>query len=206
MNFKFSPSKNEFEYREYINYRTVNTVVNKIYISCVKLLGYILVFINMFKLFNKNKFASNINTAILLLFLGITVIIILICLLGKKIGMKKYKKQFVDIDTIYSFKMDEHKICRANKYSYIEAPLKSITDIIKIDAGLIIKLKDIREDIFIPIKSLPIEEKEFVNYIEDKNRELEVKEYKGGSNKKLFKLFLEAYGLVLTAIILGLIL
>lgn len=206
MNFKFSPSKNEFEYREYINYRTVNTVVNKIYISCVKLLGYILVFINMFKLFNKNKFASNINTAILLLFLGITVIIILICLLGKKIGMKKYKKQFVDIDTIYSFKMDEYKICRENKYSYIEAPLKSITDIIKIDAGLIIKLKDIREDIFIPIKSLPIEEKEFVNYIEDKNRELEVKEYKGGSNKKLFKLFLEAYGLVLTAIILGLIL
>lgn len=206
MNFKFSPSKNEFEYREYINYRTVNTVVNKIYISCVKLLGYILVFINMFKLFNKNKFASNINTAILLLFLGITVIIILICLLGKKIGMKKYKKQFVDIDTIYSFKMDEYKICRENKYSYIEAPLKSITEIIKIDAGLIIKLKDIREDIFIPIKSLPIEEKEFVNYIEDKNRELEVKEYKGGSNKKLFKLFLEAYGLVLTAIILGLIL
>lgn len=206
MNFKFSPSKNEFEYREYINYRIVNTVVNKIYISCVKLLGYILVFINIFKLFNKNKFASNINTAILLLFLGITVIIILICLLGKKIGMKKYKKQFVDIDTIYSFKMDEYKICRENKYSYIEAPFKSITEIIKIDAGLIIKLKDIREDIFIPIKSLPIEEKEFINYIEDKNRELEVKEYKGGSNKKLFKLFLEVYGLVLTAIILGLIL
>ena len=68
MNFKFSPSKNEFEYREYINYRTMNTVFNKIYITCVKLLGYILVFINIFKLFNKNKFASNITTAILLLF------------------------------------------------------------------------------------------------------------------------------------------
>lgn len=206
MNFKFSPSKNEFEYREYINYRVGSAVVNKIYMSCVKLLGYILVFINIFKLFNKYKFASNITTAILLLFLGITVIVILICLLGKKIGMKKYKKQFVDIDTIYSFKMDECTIYRENKHSYIEAPLKSITEIIKIDSGLIIKLRDISEDIFIPIKSLPIEEKEFINYIEDKNRELEVKEYKGGSNKKLFKLFLEVYGLVLTAIILGLIL
>lgn len=204
MNFKFSPSKNEFEYREYINYRTVNTVVNKIYISCVKLLGYILVFINIFKLFNKNKFASNINTAILLLFLGITVIIILICLLGKKIGMKKYKKQFVDIDTIYSFKMDEYKICRENKHSYIEAPFKSITEIIKIDSGLIIKLRDISEDIFIPIKSLPIEEKEFIHYIEDKNSELEVKEYKSSSKKKLFKLCLEGYGLLIIAIILGL--
>ena len=207
MNFKFSPSENEFEYREYINYRVGSAVVNKIYMSCcVKLLGYILVFINVFKLFNKYKFASNITTAILLLFLGITVIVILICLLRKKIGMKKYKKQFVDIDTIYSFKMDEYKICRENKYSYIEAPLKSITDIIKIDAGLIIKLKDIREDIFIPIKSLPIEEKEFIHYIEDKNMELEVKEYKGVSNKKLFKLFLEVYGLLIVATILGLIL
>lgn len=120
--------------------------------------------------------------------------------------MKKYKKEFVDIDTIYSFKIDEYKICRENKYSYIEAPLKSITKIIKIDAGLIIKLKDIREDIFIPIKSLPIEEKEFIHYIEDKNMELEVKEYKGVSNKKLFKLFLEVYGLLIVATILGLIL
>ena len=204
MNFKFSPSKNEFEYREYINYRTVNTVVNKIYISCVKLLGYILVFINMFKLFNKYKFASNITTAILLLFLGITVIVILICLLGKKIGMKKYKKQFVDSDTIYSFKMDECTIYRENKHSYIEAPLKSITEIIKIDSGLIIKLKDISEDIFIPIKSLPIEEKEFIHYIEDKNSDLEVKEYKSSSKKKLFKLCLEGYGLLIIAIILGL--
>ncbi|WP_049177957.1 hypothetical protein [Clostridium paraputrificum] len=204
MNFKFSPSKNEFEYREYINYRTVNTVVNKIYISCVKLLGYILVFINMFKLFNKYKFASNITTAILLLFLGITAIVILICLLGKKIGMKKYKKQFVDSDTIYSFKMDECTIYRENKHSYIEAPLKSITEIIKIDSGLIIKLKDISEDIFIPIKSLPIEEKEFIHYIEDKNSDLEVKEYKSSSKKKLFKLCLEGYGLLIIAIILGL--
>lgn len=204
MNFKFSPSKNEFEYREYINYRTMNTVVNKIYITCVKLLGYILVFINIFKLFNKNKFASNITTAILLLFFGITVIIILICLLGKKIGMKKYKKQFVDIDTIYSFKMDEYKICRENKYSYIEAPLESITEIIIIYAGLIIKLRDISEDIFIPIKSLPIGEKEFINYIEEKNSELKVKEYKSSSKKKLFKLCLEVYGLLTIAIILGL--
>ena len=204
MNFKFSPSKNEFEYREYINYRTMNTVVNKIYITCVKLLGYILVFINIFKLFNKNKFASNITTAILLLFFGITVIIILICLLGKKIGMKKYKKQFVDINTIYSFKMDEYKICRENKYSYIEAPLESITEIIIIYAGLIIKLRDISEDIFIPIKSLPIGEKEFINYIEEKNSELKVKEYKSSSKKKLFKLCLEVYGLLTIAIILGL--
>ena len=204
MNFKFSPSKNEFEYREYINYRTMNTVFNKIYITCVKLLGYILAFINIFKLFNKNKFASNITTAILLLFFGITVIIILICLLGKKIGMKKYKKQFVDIDTIYSFKMDEYKICRENKYSYIEAPLESITEIIIIYAGLIIKLRDISEDIFIPIKSLPIGEKEFINYIEEKNSELKVKEYKSSSKKKLFKLCLEVYGLLTIAIILGL--
>lgn len=204
MNFKFSPSKNEFEYREYINYRIGSAVVNKIYMSCVKLLGYILVFINVFKLFNKYKFASNITTAILLLFLGITVIVILICLLGKKIGMKKYKKQFVDIDTIYSFKMDECTIYRENKHSYIEAPLKSITEIIKIDSGLIIKLRDISEDIFIPIKSLPIEEKEFIHYIEDKNSELEVKEYKSSSKKKLFKLCLEGYGLLIIAIILGL--
>lgn len=204
MNFKFSPSKNEFEYREYINYRGGSAVVNKIYMSCVKLLGYILVFINVFKLFNKNKFASNITTAILLLFFGITVIIILICLLGKKIGMKKYKKQFVDIDTIYSFKMDECTICRENKYSYIEAPLESITEIIIIYAGLIIKLRDISEDIFIPIKSLPIGEKEFINYIEDKNSELKVKEYKSSSKKKLFELCLEGYGLLIIAIILGL--
>ena len=204
MNFKFSPSKNEFEYREYINYRVSSAVVNKIYMSCVKLLGYILVFINVFKLFNKYKFASNITTAILLLFVGITAIVILICLLGKKIGMKKYKKQFVDIDTIYSFKMDECTIYRENKHSYIEAPLKSITEIIKIDSGLIIKLKDISEDIFIPIKSLPIEEKEFIHYIEDKNSDLEVKEYKSSSKKKLFKLCLEGYGLLIIAIILGL--
>lgn len=204
MNFKFSPSKNEFEYREYINYRVGSAVVNKIYMSCVKLLGYILVFINVFKLFNKYKFASNITTAILLLFLGITAIVILICLLGKKIGMKKYKKQFVDIDTIYSFKMDECTIYRENKHSYIEAPLKSITEIIKIDSGLIIKLRDISEDIFIPIKSLPIEEKEFIHYIEDKNSDLEVKEYKSSSKKKLFKLCLEGYGLLIIAIILGL--
>lgn len=204
MNFKFSPSKNEFEYREYINYRVSSAVVNKIYMSCVKLLGYILVFINVFKLFNKYKFASNITTAILLLFLGITAIVILICLLGKKIGMKKYKKQFVDIDTIYSFKMDECTIYRENKHSYIEAPLKSITEIIKIDSGLIIKLKDISEYIFIPIKSLPIEEKEFIHYIEDKNSDLEVKEYKSSSKKKLFKLCLEGYGLLIIAIILGL--
>lgn len=204
MNFKFSPSKNEFEYREYINYRVSSAVVNKIYMSCVKLLGYILVFINVFKLFNKYKFASNITTAILLLFLGITAIVILICLLGKKIGMKKYKKQFVDSDTIYSFKMDECTIYRENKHSYIEAPLKSITEIIKIDSGLIIKLKDISEDIFIPIKSLPIEEKEFIHYIEDKNSDLEVKEYKSSSKKKLFKLCLEGYGLLIIAIILGL--
>ena len=204
MNFKFSPSKNEFEYREYINYRVSSAVVNKIYMSCVKLLGYILVFINVFKLFNKYKFASNITTAILLLFLGITAIVILICLLGKKIGMKKYKKQFVDIDTIYSFKMDECTIYRENKHSYIEAPLKSITEIIKIDSGLIIKLKDISEDIFIPSKSLPIEVKEFIHYIEDKNSDLEVKEYKSSSKKKLFKLCLEGYGLLIIAIILGL--
>ena len=204
MNFKFSPSKNEFEYREYINYRVSSAVVNKIYMSCVKLLGYILVFINVFKLFNKYKFASNITTAILLLFLGITAIVILICLLGNKIGMKKYKKQFVDIDTIYSFKMYECTIYRENKHSYIEAPLKSITEIIKIDSGLIIKLRDISEDIFIPIKSLPIEEKEFIHYIEDKNSELEVKEYKSSSKKKLFKLCLEGYGLLIIAIILGL--
>ena len=125
-------------------------------------------------------------------------------LIRKKIGMKKYKKQFVDIDTIYSFKMDECTICRENKHSYIEAPLKSITEIIKIDSGLIIKLRDISEDIFIPIKSLPIEEKEFIHYIEDKNSELEVKEYKSSSKKKLFKLCLEGYGLLIIAIILGL--
>lgn len=206
MNFKFSPSKNEFKYREYINYRTVNTVVNKIYISCVQLLGYILALINIFKFFNKYKFDPNITIVILAITVTVIFIYLLIYLLGKRTEMKKYKKEFVDIDTIYSFKIDEYKICRENKYSYIEAPLKSITEIIKIDAGLIFKLKDIREDIFIPIKSLPIEEKEFINYIEDKNRELEVKEYKGVSNKKLFKLFLEFYGLVLTAIILGLIL
>ncbi len=206
MNFKFSPSKNEFEYREYINYRTVNTVVNKIYISCVKLLGYILAFINIFKFFNKYKFDPNITTVILAITVTVIFIYLLIYLLGKRTEMKKYKKEFVDIDTIYSFKIDEYKICRENKYSYIEAPLKSITKIIKIDAGLIIKLKDIREDIFIPIKSLPIEEKEFIHYIEDKNMELEVKEYKGVSNKKLFKLFLEVYGLLIVATILGLIL
>ena len=118
--------------------------------------------------------------------------------------MKKYKKQFVDIDTIYSFKMDEYKICRENKYSYIEAPLESITEIIIIYAGLIIKLRDISEDIFIPIKSLPIGEKEFINYIEEKNSELKVKEYKSSSKKKLFKLCLEVYGLLTIAIILGL--
>ncbi|MFR4998227.1 MAG: hypothetical protein ACLUDK_13530 [Clostridium paraputrificum] len=206
MNFKFSPSKNEFKYRAYINYRTVNTVVNKIYISCVKLLGYILAFINIFKFFNKYKFDPNITTVILAITVTVIFIYLLIYLLGKRTEMKKYKKEFVDIDTIYSFKIDEYKICRENKYSYIEAPLKSITKIIKIDAGLIIKLKDIREDIFIPIKSLPIEEKEFIHYIEDKNMELEVKEYKGVSNKKLFKLFLEVYGLLIVATILGLIL
>ena len=206
MNFKFSPSENEFEYREYINYRVGSAVVNKIYMSCcVKLLGYILVFINVFKLFNKYKFASNITTAILLLFLGITVIVILICLLGKKIGMK-YKKQFVDIDTIYSFKVDENKICRENKYSYIEAPLKSITEIIKIHSGLIIKLRDIKEDIFIPSKSLPIEVKEFIHYIEGKNSELEVNEYRGSSKNNFLRLSLGIYGLLIIAIILGLIL
>ena len=206
MNFKFSPSKNEFEYREYINYRVSSAVVNKIYMSCVKLLGYILVFINVFKLFNKYKFDPNITTVILAITVTVIFIYLLIYLLGKRTEMKKYKKEFVDIDTIYSFKMDECTICRENKYSYIEAPLKSITEIIKIDSGLIIKLRDIKEDIFIPSKSLPIEEKEFIHYIEDKNMELEVKEYKGVSNKKLFKLFLEVYGLLIVATILGLIL
>ncbi|VYU50349.1 hypothetical protein [Clostridium paraputrificum] len=206
MNFKFSPSKNEFKYRAYINYRTVNTVVNKIYISCVKLLGYILAFINIFKFFNKYKFDPNITTVILAITVTVIFIYLLIYLLGKRTEMKKYKKEFVDIDTIYSFKMDECTICRENKYSYIEAPLKSITEIIKIHSGLIIKLRDIKEDIFIPSKSLPIEEKEFIHYIEDKNMELEVKEYKGVSNKKLFKLFLEVYGLLIVATILGLIL
>lgn len=120
--------------------------------------------------------------------------------------MKKYKKQFVDIDTIYSFKVDENKICRENKYSYIEAPLKSITEIIKIHSGLIIKLRDIKEDIFIPSKSLPIEVKEFIHYIEGKNSELEVNEYRGSSKNNFLRLSLGIYGLLIIAIILGLIL